>query len=618
MPPEFASQLVPAVKRLWNLYGPTETTIWSTGFRVSDPKEPVVIGRPIANTQCYILDALYQPVPIGVTGELYIAGDGLARGYLNRPELTAMKFVPDPFRGGEARMYRTGDLARHRTSEDIECLGRIDHQIKIRGYLVESGEIEAALCDQPEIEQAVVIAREDSSEDTRLVACVVARAGCAPNAPELKNRVRMRLPDYMVPSTIAFLDCFPRLAGGKIDRAFLPDRTQPHLVPEDAVSDHRGPLEGALAKIWADVLAVPAVGIHDDFFELGGTSLTAVRLFAKVVSLIPDFQPSLALLLKAPTVEQFARAIGGNARDWSLLVPLREGNKRPPFFCVHGAGGNVLSMRDLAMAMPPDQPFYCLQARGLDGHSPTFSTAEETAECYVGEIRKVQPRGPYFLGGGSYGGMVAFEMARRLESIGETVGLVALLDASNPAYERSLSTARVLYLNALFMTRRFFHHCKTLSSMKPQEWRRYSSARLKTFVRLAQVVMGRSDRRASIKVPPSQLEALGCQREFEGTLARVMEASRLAAQRFVPKPYKGHLHVFRAKVRHEDPYDNEALGWRSLALGGVIVFEIDGDHESIFRQPGVAAIAEALDKSIRCVQLDIRESAHLAQDVALV
>jgi thioesterase domain-containing protein len=218
--------------------------------------------------------------------------------------------------------------------------------------------------------------------------------------------------------------------------------------------------------------------------------------------------------------------------------------------------------------------------------------------------------------------MVAFEMARRLESIGETVALVALLDASNPAFERSLSTSRVLYLNARFMTHRFLHHFRTISSMKPREWRSYSSAPLKTFLRLAaemaKVVTGRSGPRASIKVPPSQLEALLGQREFEETLARVMEASRLAAQKFVPKPYSGHLHVFRARVRHEDPYDNEALGWRSLALGGVTVFEIDGDHETIFRQPGVAAIAEILAKALRSAQLDTYESAHAAQEVTLV
>jgi amino acid adenylation domain-containing protein len=275
MPPEVAEQLVPVVRRVWNLYGPTETTIWSTGYLVADGREPILIGRPVANTQCYILDAQGQTVPIGVTGELFIGGDGLARGYLNRPELTAEKFIPDPFRGGQARMYRTGDLARYRADSNIECLGRIDHQVKIRGYRIELGEIEAALREQPEIKQAVVVAREDTPGDRRLVAYLVASTGMSPAPSEVRKQLKERLPDYMVPSAFVFLGELPISPNGKIDRKALPkpdaafQSEQTDLISEFAAP--RNQTEERIAAIFAQVLGVAKVGSNDDFFDLGGT-----------------------------------------------------------------------------------------------------------------------------------------------------------------------------------------------------------------------------------------------------------------------------------------------------------------------------------------------------------
>ena len=602
MPPEVAAQLVPAVKRVWNLYGPTETTIWSTGCVVTSGQKPISIGGPIANTQCYILDGRQQPLPIGVTGELFIGGHGQARGYLNRPELTAEKFLPDPFRGGAARMYRTGNLARYKADGNIECLGRIDHQIKIRGYRIEPGEIEAALKDWPEIEQAVAVAREVADGDKQLVAYLVLSGKAALEPAELRRRLKRSLPDYMVPDAFVFLDRIPLSPNGKIDRKALLAHTGERTAPENSFVEPRNPAEEILCRIWAEVLHVPRAGIHDDFFAMGGDSLHAVRLIVRIRAAFPQCQPSLAAILKAPTVEQFARSLDEGQPDWSYLVTLREGSRRPPLFCVHGAGGNVLSMRDLAMALPPDLPFHCLQARGLDGQSAPFSSIEEAAECYVGEIVKVQPQGPYNLAGGCYGGLVAFQMALRLRALGEPVALVALIDTRNLAYGRFLSLSTLLFFNARFSLRRLLHHIKVLGRMKHREWSSYFWGRFKIFLRLARNMAMFATRRQGAWIRTAEQthepEIGEEQKDLGGVQNRVRDAGLLAAHNYVPKLYDGHLLVFSARERHDDPYRDEALGWRPVALGGVSTFIVDGDHTSIFRSPGVAPIAKALDAAL--------------------
>jgi amino acid adenylation domain-containing protein len=602
MPPEVAARLTPVVKKLWNLYGPTETTIWSTGYLVEDGQGPILIGCPLANTQCYILDSQGQPVPVGATGELHIGGEGLALGYLNRPELTAEKFLPDPFRGGAARMYRTGDLARYRMDGNIECLGRIDHQIKLRGYRIEPGEIEAALKEQPEIKQAVVVAREHKPGEKLLVAYLVANNHDIPTASELRTRLKQRLPDYMVPAAYVFLDEIPISPAGKIDRKSLPAPSENHALPVDAYIAPRNYVEETLAKIWAETLGMERVGIRDDFFEMGGDSLDAVRLSVKVLAAFPACQPSLAILMKAPTVEQFARTLSSERANWSCLVAVREGNERSPFFCVHGAGGNVLSMRDLAMALPSTLPFYCLQARGLDGYAAPFSSVEETADCYVDEIRRVQPHGPYHLGGGCYGGLVAFEMARRLRSMGESVNVLALIDTYNFTYGHFLSKPKLLYFNSCFFLRRVVHHIKELGRLEPRDWTSYLSSRIKTFKKLAKSVAriagGGKETQVPVNLVDARHRALEDHGDLGNVLARVRDASNLATRTFIAKPYDGHILVFSAKTRNDDPYRDEALGWRPLALGGVTSYVIDGDHLSIFRKPAVERIAEILDKEI--------------------
>ena len=351
MPPEVATQLVPAVKRVWNLYGPTETTIWSTGYLVTDATRPILIGRPLANTQCYILDAQRNPVPVGVTGELYIGGDGLARGYLNRPELTAEKFVADPFRAGEARMYRTGDLARYRADGNIECLGRVDHQVKLRGYRIELGEIEALLKAKPEIKQAVVIVREDTPGDKRLVAYYATglEGGSAKEAmrtEDLRSHLSASLPEYMVPAAFVLLETFPLTPNGKLDRKALP-APEAEAFSTRAYEPPQGELETKLAVIWAEMLNVDRIGRHDNFFDLGGHSLLAVRLMVRLQKIIPGEILPVRSILEAPTIERFAVWLG-NQKDTEqqVLVQLRQGNPaQAPFFCAHASNGIAIGIK---------------------------------------------------------------------------------------------------------------------------------------------------------------------------------------------------------------------------------------------------------------------------------
>jgi amino acid adenylation domain-containing protein len=370
LPGDLASQLLDRVSSLWNMYGPTETTIWSATHSVGTAGNAIPIGRPIDNTQIYILDPDLNPVPIGVPGELYIGGVGLARGYRNRPELVAEKFIPHPLSGDQGgRLYRTGDMARFFADGTIECLGRTDHQVKLRGFRIELGEIEAMLAQHPAVQQAVVVDREITG-DRRLIGYVAAAAS-APSGSELKVFLRARLPEYMIPAGFVFMEKLPLTPNGKVDRRALPqpegtgaERENGFLAPRDAI-------ELQLANAWENTLGVKPIGIKDNFFELGGHSLLAVRLFAQIEKVFGKKLP-LATLFQAPDVENFAKLLRqeGWLPSWSSLVPIQPNGSRPPFFCVHAHGGNVLNFKDLARHLGPDQPFYGLQAQGLDGSRP--------------------------------------------------------------------------------------------------------------------------------------------------------------------------------------------------------------------------------------------------------
>jgi len=419
--------------QLINGYGPTENTTFTCCHLVKQSRTrtnetSVPIGLPISNTQIYILDKHLQPLPIGVPGELYIGGDGLARGYLNRPELTKEKFIPNPFSDSKSEhLYCTGDLACYLPDGNIEFLGRIDNQVKIRGFRIELGEIETVLNTHPQIQQAIVTITSSISDDKHLAAYVVFEESVT--IKELREFLKAKLPEYMIPSFFITLDTLPLTLNGKIDRKKLPvpDR---NLSQVGKLIPPRNNIELVLAQIWSNILNINLIGVTNNFFELGGNSLSAIRLIAEIQKQLGKNLP-LSILFQYPTIEEIADVLTSatNFQFWSPLVPIKVDGSLPPIFCIPGAGGNVLYLQQLASYLRSEQPFYGLQAQGLDGISEPLTSVKDIAAQYVQMIQKMQPQGPYLLCGHSLGGNIAFEMACQLHDQKQEINLLAIIDA---------------------------------------------------------------------------------------------------------------------------------------------------------------------------------------------
>lgn len=414
-------------------YGPTETTTFACAYEIDQiGPGPIPIGRPIANTEAYILDRDLQPVPVGVDGQLYVGGPGLARGYLNDSQLTARKFVAHPFSSDSAaRLYATGDVARYRADGNIEFVGRFDNQVKIRGFRVEPGEIETALRRHETVRDAVVVARKDDSGDMRLVAYVAAGEGSSRSADEWRKVLAAELPPYMVPAVI-LLPSLPLGPSGKLDYAALPDR-QEHR-PTAAATAQGGlnnPLHYQLLAIWEEILGISDVKIDDDFFELGGHSLLAARAINALSRAYgKPFPP--AEFFREPTVEHVARVFveGMDRGTSSPVVAVQPHGARPPFFFLHAdLKGGGYYVRRLALGLHPDQPVYSVHPHGVNAR-PFPATIEAMASDYVALIQSIRPHGPYALGGFCSGALVAFEMARRLRARGEIVSTLILMDSN--------------------------------------------------------------------------------------------------------------------------------------------------------------------------------------------
>ncbi|SFH00171.1 amino acid adenylation domain-containing protein, partial [Duganella sp. CF458] len=417
-----------------NTYGPTETTVYATSVRYSAgdalPPREIPIGRPVANTRAYILDTQGQPAPLGVAGELYIAGVQVGRGYLNRPELTAERFLPDRF-GGQAggRMYKTGDLGRWLPDGTIEYLGRNDFQVKLRGFRIELGEIEARLAGCAGVASALVMAREDVPGDLRLVAYVAPQAGAGLAAAQLRAELALGLAEYMLPSAFVILDRLPLNQNGKIDRRALPAPGHDDLAAAGYEAP-QGALEQAVAAIWAELLGAQRVGRNDSFFALGGHSLLAVQVASRIEQQL-GLQAPLRELFVQPALAAFCAAVGAATANSDSLVPIRPEGNLTPLFLVHPGEGEVGYARELAPWLPSDLPVYGLAAKGFGiGEAPLYAV-EQMAASYVQEIRKVQPHGPYRLAGWSAGGTIAYEMAQQLVGADEEVEFLGLIDTQS-------------------------------------------------------------------------------------------------------------------------------------------------------------------------------------------
>ena len=587
---ELRDQLLAQKVSLWNMYGPTETTVWSTIAEIQQAQEIITIGKPIANTQIYILDKQMQPVPAGVPGELYIGGDGLAAGYLNRPELTAEKFIDvgnlaaDVFpRADRYRIYRTGDLARWRNDGTLECLGRTDFQVKIRGYRIELGEIETRLNKHPDIRQSVVVARKDTSGAQQLIAYCIPTDGEQLDVRGFRNFLRENLPDYMIPARFIHIEEFPLTPNNKVDRKALPGPAQESAIASDKTfAAPRDKVESNLQDIWEAALALKPVGIHDNFFEIGGHSLLAAKLFATIEKVFQVKLP-LAVLFRASTIADLADVIRekSTTAQWSSLVPIQPQGKKAPLFLVHGAEANVLLYRDLARHIGPEQPVYGLQARGLDGIATPFTTFEEMAAHYIKEIKSVQPQGPYYLGGYCLGGAIALEIAQQLQAQGEEIALLAMLETYNmAALRKELS---VFDRSRMLMENIRFHSENILMLQK--------AGRRKFLKEKGAVAKDRLKKRASRSL--SKLTGKKSQQATADTHLVLAEINDTANASYVPTPYHGKITLFKPQENFalmDDPF----FGWKEIALEGVDVQEFAFKPKGMLVEPFVMQLAARL------------------------
>jgi amino acid adenylation domain-containing protein len=572
--------------RLINEYGPTETVVGCCVYEASREtgrSGAVPIGRPIANTRLYVLGRHGEPVPVGVPGELYIGGDGVGRGYLNRPELTAARFVSDPFSGiAGARLYRTGDLVRYLPDGNLEFLGRLDHQVKIRGYRIELGEVEAVLGRHPGVRDVAVVVWEETPGDKHLVAYLTARGDATLSPQALRQYLTDLLPPYMVPWAFVELSRLPVTVNGKVDRQALPAPRRSDLLPGTRGSvAARDDLEARLVEIWEEVLGVRPIGVTDDFFLLGGDSLRVVDLITRLEKAFGRTLPDTALF-SAPTVEQLAAALreGGAQRSWPRVAVIQPRGEPPPFFCVNGSP----LFRPLAYRLGFEQPFLGLPSPA-EALPPPF-TLEQVAACYVKTIREVQARGPYFIGGWSNGGAVAYEIAQQLQSQKEEVALLALFDAVNPTYK---TTPRQPMVRQAQLYR---HRLKTrwgiLRQGKFRQVPGYVAATCAEFLR----VHGWRGLSALHRWTGRQVD-----------LKLWYEAMLSAYRAYRPRPYPGRVALFTAaNADSEHPWD-PVVGWRQLILNGLEVYAVPGDHRTIFDEPNVEILGEALRNCLTMAQL---------------
>ncbi len=582
-----ASELLPKVASLWNMYGPTEATVWATVREVTvadltgAAQRALPIGKPIANTQTYILDPNLQPVPIGIKGELYIGGVQLAKGYLNRPDLTAEKFIAHPFSDQPgARLYRTGDLARYLPNGDIEYINRIDNQVKIRGYRIELGEIEVILATHPAVRQNVVLVREDLPGDKRLVAYLVLTDQQTITATELRYFLAQQLPIFMVPTAVVVLEAMPLTPNGKIDRRSLPTPTMERSLLDSDFVAPRNQLEESIAQIWQEVLGIEKISIHDNFFELGGNSLIAVRLLTKLSNAWGRNLP-LTTFLQTQTIAQLAMLFDQEeiSATWSSLVPIQPEGSKPPLFCIHAIWGNAFFYQKLVKYLDPDQPVYGLQAQGINGSETPCTSIPEMAANYIREIQRVQPQGPYYLGGFSFGSIIAFEMAQQLLAQGQKTALLAIFDDGAPTLGSAESEGKRKNPYFLKLAKLLSGSHRFQDSLDTLKWH---------------LTVGKLGipYRSYLRHVKRSLPDL--------YLLQVHLANHQASRSYGASVYPGCLNLFLCEEALVD--DSPDLGWGNLVLGEVEISLVPGTHTTIMEEPLVQKLAEKLTPCLRKAQ----------------
>jgi amino acid adenylation domain-containing protein len=580
-----ALEALPNVQ-LVNGYGPTESTTFTCCHRI--PKTlperltSIPIGRPIGNTQVYILDPRLQLVPIGVAGELYIGGDGLARGYVNRPELTAERFVHNPFSEDlTSRLYKTGDICRWLEDGTIEYRGRADDQVKIRGFRIELGEIESILNSHPQVRQAVVVLREDVPGQKYLAGYAVLEAKGEIDGDGLRKYLGQKLPEYMVPSVIMEIESIPLTANGKVDRKSLPRPIECGAGREEFLPQTETEIK--LADIWKQLLKRSTIYREDHFFRLGGHSLLAAELFFRIQDSFAIHLP-IHLIFRAPTLGQLAVAVDTATLEMTTrdMVQIKSGGESHPIFYLPGIGGHTLSFYHLAEAMRIDCPQYGLNLRGLDGQAQPQERIEEMASYFIGLVRTVQPHGPYNLCGFSFGGRVAFEMALQFQACGETIGFLGLIGATAPGYPPMPENRWI---------RTAYRLCDFWKIGPTKQWRYLRFKIRERILRMRRSWQGRRRGNGNhIRIIVSRQKP-------------VVDAAMKAWYHYQPtRRFVGEVTVFRESRAFSDlyaRYDDLEYGWGKYVEGAVHSHLMDCGHLDLFRPPHVKILGERLEKCLR-------------------
>lgn len=582
---------------LQNQYGPTETHVVSC-FTLSEEVDdwPLLpaIGQPVPNTQLYILDSHLQPVPIGVAGELYIGGLQLAKGYFNRPELTDERFLPNPF--GEGKIYKTGDICKYQANGNIDYIGRIDSQIKMRGFRIELEEIEQVLEAHQDISKAVVLI---DKEKERLIAYLTGHFDSGSITHYLTNK----LPQYMIPSVFLKLDNMPLTPSGKIDRKTLSAMEISNTRPSDQFTPPVDFIEQQLANIWQEVLALPMVGVEENFFAIGGHSLLAVHLMARIEQHFGKNLP-VATLFQCPTI----RAMSDRLRtqqvhsSWTSLVPIRTSDKTIPFFFVPGAGGNVLYIYEMSRLLHQDQAIYGLQAKGLDGTAP-YSSIEEMAAYYIKAVKSVQANGPYIIGGHSFGARVAFEMTQQLAKNGEAIAQLIVIDADAPSEEHHINE-----LDGVELLSFFLQIYGDLIKRRPE----ISTEKLREIIDEEQRLQYVSEQMKAVGLIPKNVSV--------SELKNIINLFKTNLTiKYLPKDIiKIPITFFRAEegIKPIDPIwgQDQSLGWHDLSAKSIEMITLPGDHYSIFTHPYVEDLSLKLSQCLvdvtKEVKRHVQDSTH--------
>ncbi len=587
-----AEKLLQKSKEVWNMYGPTETTIWSTISKVElnnlNHQQFHHIGRPIANTTVYLVDEQMKQVPLGVRGELLIGGDGLSAGYFNNEALTSEKFIKSPF-ADTGKLYKTGDLVILNDDLQLEYVERRDQQVKIRGFRIELGEIEMALKSISGIQDALVVIQSDDNQNKQLIGYYIPRDSQITHS-EIVDNLRSKIPDYMIPSHTMALKSFPKTPNGKINRKELP---QPVFAMSKTDNKALTFHEDIIYKIWQKLLNREQIGIDEDFFSIGGHSLLATEMMMEIEK-ITSIRLPLATLFQNSTIRTLAQRIRINDKtSWKSLVQIRPNGTKKALYIVHGAGLNVLLFNTLVKQLHPEQPVFGLQAKGLDGSEKPLESIEDIAKHYISEVLENDPDGPYLLGGFSLGGIIAFEMNRQLSALGKKVLMLAMFDtvaySSILHYSQIQKTLYQLNYNyhqiAFNLTQVFRQSFKENIGFIEYKWksvkRRFNKVWYNQKVKIATANISKGEKK-----------------ELPKYLFNVYEANNKAGDRYIIPKSDIKVTLFRAKKQTFFIEDPVYYGWNKFCSMGIEIREIPGEHNSIFAPPNDELFAKILQEEM--------------------